>query len=49
VDPVQHTAYLFQPRYGPAPPPAPGTPPPAPGSRPPRGPVIEAWFLSIRH
>jgi len=49
VDPVHHVAYLFQPRYGPPPAPAPGTPPPAPGSRPPRGPVIEAWFLSVRH
>src|SRR6266513_5382624 len=40
VDPVSHVAYLFQPEYGPAPAPAPGSPPPAPGSRPPRGPVI---------
>jgi len=49
VDPANHVAYLFQPRYGPPPPPAPGTPPPAPGGRPPRGPVISAWFFSIRH
>jgi len=49
VDPATHTAYLFQPRYGPAPTPAPGTPPPAPGFRGPRGPVIAAWFLSIKH
>jgi DNA-binding beta-propeller fold protein YncE len=49
VDPVKHVAYLFQPRYGPAPSPAPGTPPPAPGFRGPRGPVISAWFFSIRH
>src|SRR5881394_3512674 len=49
VDPVTHVAYLFQPEYGPAPAPAPGTPPPAPGSRPPRGPVIGAWFFAISH
>jgi DNA-binding beta-propeller fold protein YncE len=49
VDPVKHVAYLFQPEYGPAPAPAPGTPPPAPGSRPPRGPVIGAYFFAIRH
>ena len=49
VDPVRHVAYLFQPEYGPAPAPAPGTPPPAPGSRPPRGPVIGAWFFAISH
>jgi DNA-binding beta-propeller fold protein YncE len=47
VDPVKHVAYLFQPEYGPAPAPAPGTPPPAPGSRPPRGPVIGAYFFAI--
>lgn len=49
VDPVKHIAYLFQPEYGPAPAPAPGSPPPAPGSRPPRGPVIGAWFFAISH
>jgi len=49
VDPVKHIAYLFQPEYGPAPAPAPGSPPPAPGSRPPRGPVIAAWFFAISH
>jgi len=49
VDPVKHAAYLFQPRYGPPPAPAPGAPPPAPGARPARGPVIAAWFFSIRH
>jgi DNA-binding beta-propeller fold protein YncE len=49
VDPVKHVAYLFQPEYGPAPAPAPGTPPPAPGSRPPRGPVIGAYFFAISH
>ena len=49
VDPVTHVAYLFQPEFGPAPAPAPGSPPPAPGSRPPRGPVIAAWFIAIKH
>jgi DNA-binding beta-propeller fold protein YncE len=49
VDPVKHVAYLFQPEYGPAPAPAPGSPPPAPGSRPPRGPVVGAYFFAISH
>ena len=49
IDPVSHVAYLFQPEYGPAPVPAPGTPAPAPGSRPPRGPVIGAYLFAIRH
>src|SRR5437899_8149121 len=49
VDPVKHVAYLFQPEYGPAPAPAPGSPPPAPGSRGARGPVIAAWFFAISH
>ena len=49
VDPKTHVAYLFQPEYGPAPAPAPGSPPPAAGSRPPRGPVIGAWFFAISH
>jgi WD40 repeat protein len=49
VDPVKHVAYLFQPEYGPAPAPAPGTPPPPPGTRPPRGPVIAAYFFTISH
>jgi WD40 repeat protein len=49
VDPMKHVAYLFQPEYGPAPAPAPGSPPPAAGSRPPRGPVIGAWFFVISH
>jgi hypothetical protein len=48
VDPVKHVAYLFQPEYGPPPPPAPGAPPPEPG-RGPRGPVIAAWFFAISH
>ena len=49
VDPIKHVAYLFQPEYGPAPAPAPGSPPPAPGTRPPRGPVIASWFFVITH
>jgi DNA-binding beta-propeller fold protein YncE len=49
VDPVKHVAYLFQPEYGPAPAPAPGSAPPQPGARPPRGPVIGAWFFAISH
>jgi WD40 repeat protein len=49
VDPVRHVAYLFQPEYGPAPAPAPGTPAPAPGTRAPRGPVVAGWFFTIRH
>ncbi|HVH10217.1 MAG TPA: hypothetical protein VM736_10500 [Gemmatimonadales bacterium] len=49
VDPVKHLAYLFQPEYGPAPAPTPGTPPAPPGSRPPRGPVIGAYFFVISH
>ncbi|MFI5257517.1 MAG: YncE family protein [Gemmatimonadales bacterium] len=46
VDPVSHTAYLFQPEYGP--PPA-GSPAPQPGRRGPRGPVIAGWFVAITH
>lgn len=46
VDPVKHVAYLFQPEYGPAPAPAPGTAPPA-GGRGPRGPIVAAWFVVI--
>jgi hypothetical protein len=49
VDPQKHVAYLFQPEYGPAPAPAPGSPPPQPGARPPRGPVIGAYFFAISH
>jgi DNA-binding beta-propeller fold protein YncE len=49
VDPVKHIAYLFQPEFGPAPPPAPGAPPPQPGFRGPRGPVIASWFFAISH
>lgn len=46
VDPVTHTAYLFQPEYGP--PPA-GSPPPQPGRRRPVGPIVAAWFIAITH
>ncbi len=49
VDPVRHVAYLFQPEFGPAPAPAPGSPPPAAGARPPRGPVVAGWFFAITH
>ena len=49
VDPVRHMAYLFQPEYGPAPTPAPGSPPPAPGQRAPRGPITGTWFFAISH
>jgi len=45
VDPMTHNVYLFQPERGPVPADA---PPPAPGSRGPRGPVIAAWFITIR-
>jgi len=45
VDPITHTAYLFQPEYGPAPAGA----PPGPGGRPARGPVIAGWFFVITH
>src|SRR2546429_4002784 len=49
LDQMKHVAYLFQPEYGPAPAPAPGSPPPAAGGRGPRGPVIAAWFFAISH
>ena len=45
VDPVTHTAYLFQPEYGPAPAGA----APGPGGRPARGPVVAGWFFAISH
>jgi DNA-binding beta-propeller fold protein YncE len=45
VDPATHTAYLFQPEYGPAPTGA----PPGPGGRPARGPIVAAWFFAITH
>ncbi len=46
VDPVTHTAYLFQPERGPATPPTAGSPA---GTRPTPGPIVNAWFVSIRH
>lgn len=46
VDPTTHTAYLFQPEYGP--PPA-GSPAPARGRRGPRGPIVASWFVAITH
>src|SRR5262245_29546703 len=51
VDPTTHSAYLFQPERGPAPPPAADAPPPAAGrgrGRGPQGPIIAAWFIAIR-
>jgi DNA-binding beta-propeller fold protein YncE len=45
VDPTTHTAYLFQPEYGPAPAGA----APGPGGRPARGPIVAAWFFAITH
>jgi DNA-binding beta-propeller fold protein YncE len=48
VDPVTHSAYLFQPEYGPAPTPAPGTPAPTGRFRP-RGPVVASWFFAVTH
>ncbi len=49
VDPVTHTAYLFQPERGPAPEPAAGVTPPAGGrGRGPQGPIVAAWFIVIR-
>jgi len=49
VDTKTHTAYLFQPEFGPPPAPAPGAPAPAPGGRGPRGPIVAAWFIAITH
>ena len=50
VDPMTHSAYLFQPERGPAPAPAPGATPPAPGGRGrgPQGPVVAAWFIVVK-
>ena len=55
VDSKTHTAYLFQPERGPAPPPAPGEQPPAAGpggrgrGRGPQGPIIAGWFIVMTH
>lgn len=46
VDPVTHTAYLFQPERGPSTPPAAGSPA---GTRPTPGLILGAWFFAIRH
>jgi sugar lactone lactonase YvrE len=50
VDPVTHTAYLFQPERGPA---AAGAAaaaaPPGRGGRGPQGPIVAAWFVAIRY
>jgi YVTN family beta-propeller protein len=53
VDPTTHNVYLFQPERGPVPPPpadAPPPPPPPAGGRGrgPQGPIIAAWFITIR-
>ena len=52
VDPITHSAYLFQPERGPAPPaPAEAPPPPAGGGRRgrgPQGPIVAAWFIAIK-
>jgi len=52
VDPTTHTAYLFQPERGPAPPPAADAPPPTASSggrgRGPQGPILAAWFIVIK-
>jgi DNA-binding beta-propeller fold protein YncE len=45
VDPVTHTAYLFQPQYGPAPADAPKNT----SGRRPRGPIIGAYLIVISH
>jgi DNA-binding beta-propeller fold protein YncE len=45
VDPITHTAYLFQPVYGPAPEDAPV----AKNGRRPRGPVVGAYLIVIKH
>lgn len=49
VDPMTHTAYLFQPEYGPPPAPPAGTTPDSNPRRRPRGPMIGTWFISITH
>jgi DNA-binding beta-propeller fold protein YncE len=47
VDDSKHTAFVFTPEYGPAPAPAAGAAPAGRG-RGPRGPVVAAWFISIK-
>ncbi|MCG6955948.1 MAG: YncE family protein [Gemmatimonadetes bacterium] len=49
VDPTTHTAYLFQPEYGP-PPEGAQQPPAGRGrGRRPRGPIVAGWFVAITH
>jgi hypothetical protein len=48
VDPVTHSAYLFQPERGPVPAPVAGAPAPVPGGRGPQGPIVAAWFIVIK-
>jgi WD40 repeat protein len=45
VDETRHVAYALAPVYGPAP----ASATPAPGGRPARGPVVAAWFLTVKH
>jgi DNA-binding beta-propeller fold protein YncE len=45
VDDTRHIAYALAPVYGPAP----ASATPAPGGRPARGPVVAAWFLTVKH
>ncbi len=48
VDDRTHTAYLFQPEYGPAPQPDPNASAAGRGGRGgPRGPMVAAWFIKI--
>ena len=46
VDPVRHTAYLFQPERGPSTPAPAGSPA---GTRPTPGAILGAWFVVITH
>jgi DNA-binding beta-propeller fold protein YncE len=46
LDPVTHTAYLFQPERGPATPVPAGSPA---GTRPTPGPILNAWFVKVSH
>ena len=51
VDSKTHTAYLFQPERGAAPPAAANAAPPPAGAargRGPQGPIVAAWFIAVR-
>jgi len=48
VDPVTHTAYLFQPERGPAAAPPAGAAA-GRGGRGPQGPIVAGWFMAISH